>query len=79
MLSGALCRRAPARAAPARRPGRPPRPSQRPDRLRPTAAAPPPRAAQVGLVAAFITVAVLLLNAAGPIVDTTLERFPSPP
>lgn len=35
----------------------------------------PPRP-QVGLVAAFVTAAVLLLDAAQPIVETTVERFP---
>ena len=36
----------------------------------------PPPIPQVGLVAAFVTVAVLLLDAAQPIVETTIERFP---
>jgi hypothetical protein len=38
----------------------------------------PPPPAQVGLVAAIILGAVLLLDAAQPIVETTIERFPSP-
>lgn len=33
---------------------------------------------KVALVALFVTVTVLLLDAAQPIVETTVERFPTP-
>jgi hypothetical protein len=32
----------------------------------------------VGLVALFVTVTIVLLDAAQPIVQTTIDRFPKP-